>query len=102
MECVYATMEKAYQFTRHAHQRSAERNIPPFVVDVIITYGRSVDAGDGARKYALTKECMGELRHFMGRGIAKTIDTYRRRNAYVVALRGVVLTAAYASKPLFY
>ena len=58
MECAYATMEKAYQFTRHAHQRSAERNIPPFVMDVIITYGRSIDAGDGARKYALTKECM--------------------------------------------
>jgi hypothetical protein len=103
MQRAYATaMKQAYPFTRHAHQRSAERSIPPLVVEAIITYGHSFDAGDGTRKYALTKEGMAELRQFTGRPIANAIDAYRRRNVYVVVARGAIVTVAYASKPLFH
>ncbi len=45
---------------------------------------------------------MRVLRRFTGREIAKTIDAYRRRNAYVVVAHGRIVTAAFASKPLFH
>ena len=45
---------------------------------------------------------MRDLRRFTGREIAKAIDGYRRRNAYVVVARGRIITAAFASKPIFH
>ena len=50
--------------------------------------GESRDAGDGARKYALTKRSMSALRQVAGRELAKAIESYRNRNAYVVAVQG--------------
>jgi hypothetical protein len=96
------TMDQAYPFSRHAHQRSNERSIPPLVAEAIITFGNSLDSGDGTRKYALTKKGMAELRRFTGRPIADAIDAYRRRNAYVVVAGDMIVTVAYASKPLFH
>jgi hypothetical protein len=72
------------------------------IADIILEYGESRDAGDGARKYALTKQSMGELRRRAGRELAKAIDTYRNRNAYVVARAGRIITVAYSRVPLFH
>jgi hypothetical protein len=94
-------MEFAYDLTRHARDRSTERTIPPFVADAIITYGRSMEAGDGARKYALTKDSMRELRRIAGHSITKILGTYRSRNAYVVVAGSRIITVAFASRPLF-
>jgi hypothetical protein len=95
-------MEPDYKFTRHARQRSAERSIPPFVAEAIIAYGHSREAGDGARKYSLAKESMRELRQDAGSAFTNTINFYRRRNAYVVAVGGRIVTVAFASRPLSY
>ena len=71
------------------------------IAEIIIEYGESRDAGDGARKYALTKRSMCELRRVAGRGLANAINPYRNRNAYVVVIGGRIVTVAYASNPLF-
>ncbi|WPP03694.1 hypothetical protein [Methylocella tundrae] len=95
-------MELPYRVTRHARERSTAREIPPMVAEMIIEFGHSHDAGDGARKYALTKDGMRELRRFAGRSITKAVTPYLKRNAYVVAAGGRIITMAYAPSPLFY
>lgn len=94
-------MEQGHSFTRHARERSAWRSIPEFVTAVILAYGNSLEAGDGTRKYFLAKESMRQLRQDEGRSFTNTINSYRRRNTYVVATGGRIVTVAYASKPLF-
>lgn len=90
-------MKQAFVFTRHAHERSTARSIPPMIAELIIDFGQSRDAGDGARKYTLTKESMRELRRVAGRAIADAVGRYRNRNAYVVAASGRIITVAYSS-----
>lgn len=94
-------MASPYAFTRHAKDRSGARAIPEMVAELIIEYGESRDAGDGARKYALTKESLSHLRRRAGSGIAKALSFYRDRNAYVVASGDRIITVAYSSHPLF-
>lgn len=94
-------MHSSYVYTRHASERSTARAIPWMIAEIIIEYGESRDAGDGTRKYALTKRSMCELRQIAGRELAKAIGPYRNRNAYVVAIGGRIVTVAYASSPLF-
>jgi hypothetical protein len=94
-------MTSSYAFTRHAKDRSGVRAIPEMIAELIVEYGESRDAGDGARKYALTKESMSLLRRRAGSGVAKAIGFYRDRNAYVVASGGRIITVAYSYYPLF-
>lgn len=94
-------MTSSHSFTRHAHERSTARSISPMIAEIILEFGESRDAGDGARKYILTKRSMGELRRRAGRELAKAIDHYRSRNAYVVARAGRIITVAYSRAPLF-
>lgn len=94
-------MTSLYAFTRHANERSSARSIPPMIAEIIIEYGDSRDAGDGARKYALTKRSMCQLRQHAGRELAKAIGPYRNRNAYVVASGDRIITVAYSPTPLF-
>lgn len=94
-------MPSSYAFTRHAKDRSGVRTIPEMIAELIIEYGESRDAGNGARKYALTKESMSLLRRRAGSGIAKALSFYRDRNAYVVASGGNIITVAYSNHPLF-
>lgn len=88
-----------YEPTRHAHERSTGRGIPPMIAELIIEFGESLDAGDGARKYALTKKSMRDLRRFAGRAITNAVASYRNRNAYVVASANRIITVAYAPAP---
>jgi hypothetical protein len=94
-------MLDTYDFTRHARDRSTARAIPPMVAEIILEYGQSCDAGHGARKYALTRDSMRNLRRRAGPELTKALERYRTLNAYVVATAGQVITCAYAPKPLF-
>ncbi len=94
-------MASFYAFTHHAKDRSGVRAIPQMIAELIIEYGESRDAGDGARKYALTKENMSLLRRRAGSGIAKALSFYRARNAYVVTSGDRIITVAYSNHPLF-
>jgi hypothetical protein len=71
------------------------------IAEIIIAYGRSEDAGVGARTYALTLESMRKVRQDAGQNLTDAIESYRRRNAYVVVGDGCIITVAFASKPLF-
>jgi hypothetical protein len=90
-------MSSPYAFTRHANERSRARTIPPLIAEIIIEYGESCEAGEGTRKYALTKQSMCKLRQVAGRELVKAIAPYRNRNAYVVAAGGRIVTVAYSS-----
>jgi hypothetical protein len=89
-----------YIYTRHANDRSTARTIPMMIAEIIVEYGEGRDAGDGALRYALTKQSMSKLRKVAGRELTKTIEAYRNRNAYVIVARGRIVTVAFASKPL--
>ena len=60
-------MYAAYSLTRHARERSTGRSIPPMIAEIIVDFGKSRDAGNGTRKYALTSESMRKIRRFGGR-----------------------------------
>lgn len=74
-------MKQTYDATRHARERSSSRSIPPMIAELIIEFGDSREAGDGARKYALTKDGMRRLRRFAGHAVADAVASYRNRNA---------------------
>lgn len=94
-------MYSSYEFTHHAKERSTARDIPPLITDIIVEFGESRDAGDGAKKHTLTKQSMSEIRRAGGRELAKTIEFYRSRNAYVVVSGSKIITVAYAKRQLF-
>lgn len=95
-------MRPSHALTRHAHERSTARSIPPGIAEMIIEYGASRDAGDGARKFALSSRSMSLLRRQFGPGITKALEPYRRRGAYVVARANAIITVAFADRPLFH
>jgi hypothetical protein len=93
-------MSRDHKLTRHARERSTERGIPPIIADLIVEFGTSYDAEGGARKYALSKQSMRELRRAGGPLLTETLARYRKRNAYVVAAGGTIITVAFATRPI--
>lgn len=83
--------------TRHAHERSTGRSIPPLVAEFIVEYGQSFDAGDGTRKYFLTKDSLRAIRRHGGPEFAKVLAPYRNRGAYALLAGDRVVTLAYAN-----
>ena len=94
-------LSPCYRLTEHARRRSSARNIPPSIAEIILAYGKEIDAGEGACRYFLSKESMRRLCREAGRSFADHVDAYRRRNTYVVAARDAVVTVAFSSKPLY-
>jgi hypothetical protein len=94
-------MEISCPFTvsHHAQQRMQQQNIPAGIVDLIMEFGHSRNAGDGARKHTLTKESFRAIRRSYGREVADAMNRYRR--AYIVAAGDKIITAAFANQPLF-
>ena len=95
-------MRPTRMLSHHAHNRSTERQIPPGIAEMIIEYGTSRDAGDGARKFSLSRDSMSALRRDFGRELVKVVEPYRQRGAYVVAEAEKIITVAFAGKPLFH
>lgn len=92
-------MRPSMMLTRHAHKRSTGRAIPPGVARLIRDYGEVREAGGGAHRFALSGSSMAELRREWGPEIAKAIEPFRKRNAYVVAEGDQIITVAFASRP---
>lgn len=93
-------MPNPFIVTQHARHRSEQRSIPHPVIGLILDYGDSLDAGDGARKFALSKSSLRALRRDYGALASNQLDHFRK--AYVVASEGRVITAAFARRPLFH
>lgn len=89
-----------HRLTRHAADRAAQRSIPVEMIDLILTYGDSRDTGDGTRKYALSRRGLRAARQDRATEAGTKLNHFRR--AYVVATDEKIVTAAFASKPIFY
>ena len=88
------------RLTKHARDRSTARDIPQGVIDLILAYGISSPARDGARRHALDKQALREIRRDFGREIAKAVAPFR--TAYVIAADAQVITVARAARPIFH
>ena len=87
-------MDTIHSLTRHAQQRTQQRQIPLGIVELIMEYGRSVDAGSGARKYSLTKESLRSIRRYFGCQFSDALAQYRR--AHVISSGNAVITAYFS------
>lgn len=95
-------MRDTIRFTDHGRTRAKTRCFPPLVIEMILDFGESRDAQNGARKYALAKSSIREVRLYAGRNVADKINRYKLRHAYVVASHGRVIKAAYANNPVLH
>lgn len=92
--------DTALPLTTHASQRAAERAVPISVVEMILEYGESQNARDGARKYALSKASLRKLRQDFGASVSSSLNRFRK--TYVVSSNNAVITVAFARRPLFH
>ncbi len=88
------------QITRHARHRAEQRVVPDPVIGLILDYGECLDAGEGARKFALSKTSLRTLRRDLGARAPANLERFRK--AYVVAARGRIITVAFSRHPLFH
>lgn len=86
-------------FSLHAQGRIAQRGLSLNEVQLIWDYGESRQAGEGARKFALSRRSVRELREDFSNLSRRRLDLLRR--AYVVATDDVVVTAAFANRPVY-
>lgn len=93
-------MPYAPQFTRHARHRAEQRAISGSVIGLILDYGECRDAGEGGRKFVLSKASLRALRRDLGNRVPSNLARFRR--AYVVAAQGRVVTVAFSRRPLFH
>lgn len=93
-------MDQTLQITRHARHRAEQRAVPGSIIGLILDYGECRDAGEGARKFALSKASLRSLRRDLGVRAPGKLERYRK--AYVVAARGRVVTVAFSQNPLFH
>ena len=77
--------------TQHAHKRSQQRGIPPFILGLIIDYG-NCKYSHGAEVYFLDKRGRQRLKRELGRKDYARIED--QLNVYVV-LDGCVVTVAH-------
>lgn len=89
-----------HHLTNHARNRSEQRGIPSPVIGLILDYGDCRDAGEGARKYALSKDSLRELKRDLGKKAPSNLDRFRK--AYVVSAAGKIITVAFAHRPIFH
>lgn len=87
-------------FTRHALDRSTSRDIPIRVVELILDYGDSAPARGGARRHALDKQALRQIRRDFGRRIAKAVAEYR--SAQVISAEGRIITVLRSNRPIFH
>lgn len=65
--------------TTHAAQRMQQRAIPPMVVDLLVQFGCSEPAGDGAMKYFFDKVSHRRLQQYAGvlaKPLKEHLDVY--------------------------
>ena len=77
--------------TQHAHKRSQQRGIPPFVLGLVTDYGQC-KYSHGAEVYFLDKRGRRNLKRELGKQIYARIED--QLNVYVV-LDGSVITVAH-------
>lgn len=87
-------MKPINDITRHARKRSQQRAIAPFVMELIMNYGR-VTHRHGAEVTSLDKAGRKELKRYLGHKVYVKIED--QLNVYVVA-DGSIITTAHRDK----
>lgn len=91
-------LDNTLEYTKHASKRSAQRSIPKAIIETIVSYGVSRNAGCCARKFFLSRESLREIKADLGKEYVRIIDKYR--NVYVIMSGESVITAAFAKRTL--
>ena len=82
--------------TRHAQNRSQQRCIPPMVLDLLIQFGASESAGDGASKMFFDKSARRRVHSYAG-ALAPLLDAHLDSYA-VISQDNQVITAGYRTE----
>jgi len=85
-------------FTKHARERSQQRGIPPFVVDMLLQYGERQRDGHGAEIHYFGKRGRRRLQTYVGPAILEHLSHYL--NVYAVVADGEVVTCGYRTKTI--
>ena len=87
-------MQRTESFSKHAMHRSQQRAIPPFIVDLVLDYGKSARK-HGADVYFLDNQGRKRIEQALGRKIyTRMID---QLDVYVVC-EGQVITVGHRTK----
>ncbi len=70
------------------------------MIELVLDYGASQRARDGAVRHALDKAAMRRIRRDWGREIAKAVGAYR--DVYVIRVGDRILTVARSARPTFH
>jgi NAD kinase len=84
------------ELSRHAAKRSKERSVPPFIIGLLIDYGRVVRR-KGAAVYFFDKRSRKTLKKEMGSLVYERLDDLFD-NYVVVGDDGAVVTTAHRTK----
>ena len=87
-------MNTIHTLSRHARQRSQQRQIPHGIIELILDYGTACDGRWGGRKYSLTKESLRSVRRHFGCQFSDALAQYRR--AHVISSSNAVITAYFS------
>jgi len=82
--------------TQHAARRCQQRGLPPIVIDLLMQFGSSEPAGDGAVKVFIDKAARKRLKAYAGALVNKLeehLDVYA-----VVGSNGQLITAAHRTE----
>ena len=79
--------------THHAAVRSQQRGLPPILIDLLIQFGCTEPAGNGASKVFLDKAASKRLKAYAG-PLACTLERYMDLYA-VLGPEGQVITVAH-------
>jgi hypothetical protein len=82
--------------TRHAAVRIQQRAIPPFLVSLLMDFGKCEPAGNGTSKMYFDKTAKRRVRAFVG-PVARHMDEFMDVYA-VVGADGQVITAAHLTE----
>ena len=81
------------QMTRHANERSQQRGIPPFVIDLLLDFGESEHDHHGGEIRYFGKQGKRRVVRHLGQILASRLDSIW--DAYAVTADGVVVTAGH-------
>lgn len=86
----------AMKMTHHARKRSQQRAISPFLINLLLDFGKAIPAGDGASKMFFDKSARRRVRAYVG-SMASLIDEHL--DVYlVVGSEGQIVTAAHLTE----
>lgn len=82
--------------THHTSKRAQQRGIPPILLSLLMDFGKSEPASDGASKMYFDKMARRRVKAYVG-PVARQIDEFMDIYA-VIAAEGKVITAAHLTE----